>query len=111
MRWYETIIAAHTAVTNSVSHSERLQSDRYFVWQEDGSADLEADNSRVCKAITGYTELFTKVEFDPWVDELSASLTDYGVFWAITYMNYEEETGFYHIEWTWEVIDEVQNGL
>ena len=32
MRWYETIISAHTSVTDSVSHNEKLHSDRYFVW-------------------------------------------------------------------------------
>ena len=31
MSWQETIIAAHTAVTDAVSHGQRLQSDRYFV--------------------------------------------------------------------------------
>ena len=45
MAWYETIIAAHTAVTQAVSHGQRLKSSRYFVWQEDGANDLEADNS------------------------------------------------------------------
>ena len=29
--WYDTVIAAHTAVTDAVSHFERLDSDRYFV--------------------------------------------------------------------------------
>ena len=33
MAWYETIIAAHTAVTTAVSHGKRLKSSRYFVWQ------------------------------------------------------------------------------
>ena len=46
MSWQETIIAAHTAVTDAVSHARRLQSDRYFVWQEDGSNDLAAGNGR-----------------------------------------------------------------
>ena len=38
--WYERVIAAHRAVTDAVSHAVRLKSDRYFVWQEDGSHDL-----------------------------------------------------------------------
>ena len=45
MTWYETIIAAHTAVTNAVSHGQRMKSDRYFVWQEDGANDLEANGA------------------------------------------------------------------
>ena len=31
MTWQERIVKAHTAVTDAVSHRQRLQSDRYFV--------------------------------------------------------------------------------
>ena len=58
MSWQETIIAAHTAVTGAVSHAQRLQSDRYFVWQEDGSNDLEAGNGHGERAMTGVTDLY-----------------------------------------------------
>lgn len=44
MTWYERIIAAHRAVTDAVSHAARVKSERYFVWQEDGSNDLAGDN-------------------------------------------------------------------
>ena len=37
MTWFECIIAAHTAVTDSVSHGGRMKSKRYFVWQEERS--------------------------------------------------------------------------
>ena len=103
MTWYERIIAAHTAVTDAVSHSERLQSERYFVWQEDGANDLEADGAHVEKAVTGVTDLYTKTEFDPWGDELGESLSSYGIAWALVLIEYEEETRFYHWSWDWEV--------
>ena len=45
-KWYERIIDAHVAVTTAVSHSERLDSDRYFVWQEDGAGSVTANNSQ-----------------------------------------------------------------
>ena len=66
--WYEKIIAAHLDVTDQVSHIERIKSDRYFVWQEDGESVLAADDIHAECAITGTTDLFTKQEFDPWVD-------------------------------------------
>ena len=44
MSWQERIIAAHLAVTDQVSHGQRMKSSRYFVWQEDGSNDLAAGN-------------------------------------------------------------------
>lgn len=103
MAWNETIIAAHRRVTDAVSHSERLQSDRYFVWQEDGENSLTADGYHDERAVTGTTDLFTKQEFDPWVDELGAAFDEFGIAWMLDYIQYEEDTGFYHYEWIWEV--------
>ena len=40
MRWYDKLIAAHREVTDAVSHGARMQSERYFVWQEDGLLGL-----------------------------------------------------------------------
>lgn len=101
--WYDRIIAAHTAVTTTVSHFERLKSDRYFVWQEDGKSDLESDNKHTEEAVTGTTDLFTKQEFDPWKDEFEASLDSYGIAWYLNSVQYEEDTGFIHYEWVWSV--------
>ena len=105
MRWYERIIAAHTDVTDCVSHAQRLQSERYFVWQEDGANDLEADDTHAERAITGTTDLFTKIEFDPWVDALGESLSSYCIAWYLNSVQFEEDTGFWHWEWVWEVCD------
>lgn len=106
MRWYEKIIAAHTEVTDAVSHYERMQSDRYFVWQEDGGGDdLNADGRHVERIVTGTTDLFTKQEFDPWIDELGEAMSSYGIAWYLNSVQYEEETGFIHTEWVWEVCD------
>lgn len=103
MKWYERIIAAHVAVTTEVSHSERVQSDRYFVWQEDGSHDLMAGNGHGELTMTGRTDLFTKVEFDPLVNQLGESLSSHGIAWSLVGVDYEDETGFYHWSWDWEV--------
>ena len=101
--WAQKIIAAHLAVTDAVSHTERLKSDRYFVWQEDGSNDLLADGQHVERAVTGSTDLYTKQEFDPWGEALGESLSGYGIAWSLVMVEYEEETGFYHWSWDWEV--------
>ena len=103
MTWYERIIAAHVAVTDSVSHAERLTSDRYFVWTEDGANDLTAGNEHVERAVTGRTELYTKQTFDPWADELGVSLSKHGIAWTLVSVDYEEETEFFHYSWDWEV--------
>ena len=105
MRWYERIIAAHTAVTKSVSHLRRMKSNRYFVWQEDGTNDLEADNIHTEGSVTGSTDLYTKVEFDPWAQALGPSLDRFGISWGLRDVQYEEDTGFTHYTWDWEVMD------
>lgn len=103
-KWYENIIAAHIAVTDQVSHSERIKdSDRYFVWQEDGANDLEANNGHGESIVTGSTDLFTKMEFDPWAEALGRELSRRNIAWNKTAVDYEEDTGFYHHSWDWEV--------
>lgn len=104
MKWYEKIIAAHAAVTDAVSHGIRVKSDRYFVWQEDGSEDFFADNRHVETAVTGTTDLFTRVEFDPWREQFEEQLDKAtGITWSLNSIQYEHDTGFWHYEWVWSV--------
>ena len=95
MTWYERIIAAHVAVTDNVSHAKRLTSDRYFVWNEDGSNDLLAGGEHSEHAVTGVTDLYTKDDFDPWVDQLGKSFSRHGIAWELVSVDYEEETNFF----------------
>ena len=104
MSWQETIINVHLAVTDEVSHAEHMKSDRYSVWQEDGENNLLAGNIRAERAVTGSTDLYTKNEFDPWKEEFEAALDAAGLPWKYNSFQYEEDTGFYHHEWYWEVI-------
>lgn len=103
MTWYERIIAAHVAVTDQVSHLKHPSGDRYFVWAEDGANDLIAGNRHTEKAMTGRTDLYTKQEFDPWADAIGDSFTNFGIAWSLVSVDYEEETGFIHYSWDWEV--------
>lgn len=106
MRWYQRIIAAHTTVTDAVSHGQRLQSDRYFVWQEDGGDDFTANGRHGERAVEGTTDLYSKRELDPWADALSASLNAAeGVAWYLNTVQFEPETGYWHWEWVWSVVD------
>ena len=101
--WYERIVSAHLSVTDAVSHATRLKSERYFVWQEDGSNDLAADGVHAETSMTGTTDLFTKTENDPWVVTLGEALDRHGISWYLNSIQYEEETGFFHYEWVWGV--------
>lgn len=105
MRWYERIVSAHLEVTQEVRHAQRIKSDRYFVWREDGRNDLNASNRHVERAVTGVTDLYTKIEFDPWGDQLGEALSSRGIAWSLVGVDYEEDTGFFHWSWDWEVCD------
>ena len=104
MTWYEKIIAVHREVTDSVSHVRRLNSERYFVWQEDGDNVLHASNNYAERAMQGSTDLYTKIEFDPWVEELGAAFDKAEISYHYTFIEYEEDTGFYHHSWDCEVL-------
>lgn len=106
MRWFEKIIEAHVAVTDAVSHFERMKSDRYFVWQEEASIDLLADNGHFAYAVRGTTDLFTTQEFDPWADEIETAFFRAGISFRKNSVQYEENTGIVHHEWEWTVWDE-----
>lgn len=104
-RWIDVIVSAHTAVADSnVSHATRMRSDRYFVWDEDERNDLTADNKHAEKAVNGYSDLFTKWEFDAWANEIEDSFDAHGISWEKTGVTYEPDTGFFHHSWEWSVM-------
>ena len=103
MSWFETVIAVHTAVTDAVSHGKCLNSERYFVWQEERGDDFEADGRHAERAMSGTTDLFSKQEFDPWKDAFEAQLNASPLIWYLNSVQFEEDTGFWHWEWVWSV--------
>ena len=101
--WIEKIKQAHLAVTDAVCHQASMKSDRYFVWQEDGVDDLILNDRHAERRVTGTTDLYTKMEFDPWAEEIEKSFDTAGIVWKRNSIQYEEETGFTHLEWRWRV--------
>lgn len=78
----------------------------YVVWREDGEVDgpgVWADNHKVEQKIAGYVDLFTKKEFDPLADDVQDILDSGELSWTLNSIDYEEETGFVHYVWSWEV--------
>lgn len=102
-KWFQAIVGVHAAVTDQVSHGGRMKSSRYFVWQEEGSDDLLADNRHVEKAVTGSTDLFTKRECDPWKDDFEAALDAAHIPYRLNSVQFEPDTGYWHYEWKWTV--------
>ena len=112
MRWYEKIISAlHSVAPGCVSHGGRMKSQRYFVWQEDGENTLLAGNRHAETAVTGTVDLFSKTEFDPWCDALRGALDAAGIAWYLNSVQFEEDTGFWHWEWVFEVEDGYESDI
>lgn len=82
------------------------QKNNYIVWAEDSEGDsLHADGQKVEGSITGTIDYFTKTENDPVVMQIEAALdsADDGLAWSLNSIQYEEDTGYIHYEWVWEV--------
>ena len=80
-------------------------SDRYVVWAEDGEgAELAADNQKVGQVLAGTIDLFTKTEQDPAIGEIQTALKHAEISYSLNSVQYEEETGYIHYEWRWEVV-------
>lgn len=105
MTWYNRVIAALTSVTGDVSHGGRLSGDRYIVWEEDGDRDLIADNRHTERGVSGTADLFTREEFDPIVYMVGEAFDDNDICWRLISTQYEDDTGYWHYEWEWEVAD------
>lgn len=79
-------------------------SDRYVVWAEDGEGtELAADNRKIGQVLSGTIDFFTKTEQDPAREEIQRALGDAEISYSLNSVQYEEETGYIHYEWRWEV--------
>jgi len=80
------------------------KSDRYIIWAEDGQADaVWADNRMSQQALTGTIDLYTKEEYDPMFQQVQEKLNSLDLSWRLNSIQYEEDTGYIHYEWVWEM--------
>lgn len=87
-----------------VSHYEyNGDSEFYCVWAEDNEpTSVEGDNKKQIQTIQGTIDFFTKMEFDPFVDEIQCALNDAEISFRLNSVQYEDETELIHFEWVWE---------
>ncbi|MCI8582373.1 MAG: hypothetical protein HFH13_04480 [Dorea sp.] len=93
-------------VTDNVGHYEALNvKEQYIVWAEDTEGEsVHADNGKKAQVIQGTIDYFTRKDGDGKVDEIQKALdAAEGVAYQLNSVQYEEETGFIHYEWLWEV--------
>lgn len=92
-------------VSPNVGHYRALhKTDCYLVWAEDGEGDsLYTDNGKGIQVIQGTIDYFTKTESDPAVEQIQEALKQAGIPYEMSSVQYEDETGYKHWEWVWEV--------
>ena len=74
----------------------------WLVWAEDSGAELVAGNTVAEFGISGTADYFTKTEMDEAIDRINAEQNRLaGFVWNLNSVQYEEETGLIHYEWTW----------
>lgn len=78
--------------------------DKYIVWAEDGQANsLHADGRVVARSIQGTVDYYTKTEDDPVAERIELALNGTDISWRLNSVQHEEDTGFIHFEWVFEV--------
>lgn len=81
-----------------------------LIWAEDGEDGAAySDNHKTEQVISGTVDLFTKTEFDPLADSVQETLDALGLSWSLESVQFEEETGFIHMEWNWGVANGQDN--
>lgn len=93
-------------VTEDVFHYEAIHTpDKYIVWAEDGEADsITADNHKTEQVLQGTIDYFTKLEYDTNFGLIQAKLNSIDISWRLNSVQYEEDTGYIHYEWVWEMV-------
>lgn len=96
----------HDAMPVTMHHyGARKPTAPYGVWAEDQDVSPGADNVRSTLILAGTTDYFTKTEDDANVDAIQAVFDAAGWISAqISSVQYEDDTGLLHYEWTWEAV-------
>lgn len=92
-------------VSNNIGHYEAVDTSQpYGVWAEDIEASaLEADNYKAGQMIQGTIDWFTKDQDDPVLESLPLALNEARIKWKLNSVQYEDNTGYIHYEYLFEV--------
>ena len=92
-------------VTDSVFHYEAMdKSDQYIVYAEDSEgSSVEGDDQKINQSIQGTIDYFTKKDWDENVIKIQEVLKNARISFYLNSVQFEEETGYQHYEWVWEV--------
>jgi len=86
-------------------YSADKQKGNYIVWAEDNEAGASySDNQKTLQVIQGTIDYFTKTEFDPVVEQIQEKLNSADIAWRLNSIQHEQDTGYIHYEWVWEMV-------
>lgn len=104
MQSLDTVKNALLSVMPNVGHYKAFKEEPpYCVWAEDGAIALRSDNRTGDQGFGGYAHLFTLTENDPLVRKIQAAFNNVGISWSLEAVQYEDDTGYIHYTWGWEV--------
>lgn len=106
MGMFDKLVNTLLSVTENVGHYKALkETDQYIVWAEEGQGDsLYADGKMQEQIITGTIDYFTTIEDDENFNKIQEALKDAEISFKLNSTQYEEDTGYIHYEWVWEVV-------
>lgn len=73
------------------------------VYAEDGANDLYGDDIHVEKAIEGTVDYYTRDDSGAPQKTIEAALNNGEIAWYLNSIQIEEDTGFIHYEWVFQV--------
>lgn len=77
----------------------------FLTWAEDGWGDADFGDGQLDTAvIQGTVDYFTKNEYDATTEKIEDALSIADIPFQMESIQYEEDTGYVHYSWIWEVI-------
>lgn len=92
-------------VTDRVCHGEQFKDGgNYIVWHEVSKISNTADNAQSESGYRIAVDYYTKSEYDPLPDKITALFDNDEIAADDVVIDYEPDTGYTHYAWTCEVI-------
>lgn len=74
-----------------------------IVWAEESGNEFGADGDVAEQGLHGTLDYFTPNDIDPMIDRIQNQFRAMALGWRLESVQYEEDTGLVHWEWSWEV--------
>ena len=108
MEWHEAVIDVFTGAVDECYHAAMLprsvtSPEQYLLWMEYPHEDMMADGKHTETKVRGTADLYTLTEFDPIIKTIESAMENSGFMaWRMSYIDHEDNTGYWHYEWEWE---------